>query len=106
MFASLRNWCKQPIEVHRPGKPLPSGELSEEEIFTLKGLLVNDSKPIVDDNGAMTACKYYAYVIPTRPIEDDDLVKMPGAPCAMPIRKLAGYYDGNTGLLDIQVVYM
>lgn len=106
MYDSLKCWCKQTIEVHRPGELLASGEVGSDSVFTLKGFLVNDSKLIADKNGTMVACKYYAYVIPTQPIKETDLIKMPGEDKAMPIRKLGGYFDGNTGELSIQVVYM
>ena len=106
MYDSLKAWCKQDIEVIRQGKLLPSGEHGESERFTLKGLLVDDSKLITDKNGQLITCRSYVYVIPTRKIEESDRIKIPGEKAEFEIRRLGGYNDGNDGKLSVQVVYL
>lgn len=106
MYESLKAWCKQEITVHRAGSLLPSGERGEGTSFTLKGLLVDDSKQIVDKNGQMALCRSYVYVIPSTKVEETDKISLPGETKKYEIRKLGGYYDGNTGDLSVQVIYL
>lgn len=106
MYNSLKAWCKQDITVIRQGKLLPSGEHGESERFTVKGLLVDDSKLIQDKNGQLITCRSYVYVIPTRKIEESDKIIIPGEKAEFEIRRLGGYYDGNDGALSVQVVYL
>ena len=106
MYRSLMAWCKQDITVIRQGRLLPSGEHGESERFTVKGLLVDDSKLIQDKNGQLITCRSYAYIIPTRKIEESDKIMIPGESKAFEIRRLGGYYDGNDGELSVQVVYL
>lgn len=106
MYDSLKAWCKQNIEVIRQGKLLPSGEHGESERFTVKGLLVDDSKLITDKNGQLITCRSYVYVIPTQRIEESDRIKLPNDAAEYEIRRLGGYNDGNDGKLSVQVVYL
>lgn len=106
MFSSLIAWCKQDIVVERPGGLLPSGESSPGTTFTVKGLVVDDTKLITDANGQLYQCKQYAYIIPDPKIEPEDKILMPTTNKKCEIRKLGGYYDGNTGQLSVQVVYL
>lgn len=106
MYQSLRAWCKQDITVVRQGSLLPSGEHGESERFTVKGLLINDSKLIQDKNGQLITCRSYVYVIPSPKIEESDMIILPGDTKQYEIRRLGGYYDGNDGELSVQVVYI
>lgn len=106
MYDSLKAWCKQDITVVRQGKLLPSGEHGESERFTVKGLLVDDSKLIQDKNGELVTCRSYVYIIPTRKVEETDRIIIPGEKAEFEIRRLGGYYDGNDGKLSVQVVYL
>lgn len=106
MYDSLKAWCKQDIIVVRQGKLLPSGERGESERFTVKGLLVDDSKLIQDKNGELVTCRSYVYIIPTRKVEETDRIIIPGEKAEFEIRRLGGYYDGNDGKLSVQVVYL
>lgn len=106
MYESLKAWCKQEVTLYREGVLLPSGEHDVGTTFTVKGLLVDDSKQIVDKNGQLIVCKSYVYIIPTTKVEETDLVILPGDTNRYTIRKLSGYYDGNTGDLSIQVIYL
>lgn len=108
MYDTLRQWCKQELTVVRKGELLPSGEHGESSRFTVLGLLVDDSKMILDKNGQQAMCRSYCYVIPEPPLVESDRIILPGATVERQyeIRKLGGYYDGNTGSLDVQVVYL
>lgn len=106
MYESLVNWCKQDIVVHRKGELLPSGEHAEDMCFTVKGLLVDDSKQVIDKDGQMVLCRSYVYVVPDRVIHDTDMLQLPNDTRKFEIRKLGGYYDGNTGKLSVQVAYI
>lgn len=106
MYSSLIPWCKQDIVIVRQGMLLPSGEHAESERFTVKGLLVDDSKLIQDKNGQLFTCRSYVYVIPTTKVEESDRVIIPGETAEFEIRRLGGYYDGNSGQLSVQVVYL
>lgn len=108
MYESLRSWCKQELTVVRHGGYEPSGERKEDERFTVKGLLVDDSKMFTDKNGNLATCRCYCYIIPEPAVIESDRIILPGATVERQyeIRKLGGYYDGNTGSLDVQVVYL
>ena len=107
MYKSLKPWCKQVLTVIRGGNYLPSGERSEELRFTVKGLLVDDSKIFTDKNGSMAVCRCYCYIIPEPAVIESDKIILPGKlDKQFEIRKLGGYYDGNTGALDVQIVYL
>lgn len=109
MYESLKAWCKQELTVVRSGSGYkPSGEREEEQRFTVKGLLVDDSKMFTDKNGSMATCRCYCYIIPEPAVIESDRIILPGMTVERQyeIRKLGGYYDGNTGSLDVQVVYL
>lgn len=108
MYRSLIPWCKQLVTVHHAGSYLPSGEVAEDEVYTLKCFWVNDSRLFTDDNGLLQTCRSYAYVIPEegKVIEKEDLIELPGSTKKYSIRKLGGYFDGNDGQLSVQVVYV
>lgn len=106
MYESLKPWCRQDIQVSRAGGLLPSGETGPGETFTVKGLVVDDTKLITDKNGQLYQCRSYAYILPTTPVVETDKILLPTTQKECEIRKLGGYYDGNTGELSVQVVYL
>lgn len=106
MYESLRPWCKQDITVIRQGALLPTGEHEESQQFTVKGLLVDDSKLITDKNGQLITCKSYVYIIPSPRVLESDRIMLPGGREHYEIRRLGGYTDGNDGELSVQVVYL
>ena len=106
MYESLKSWCKQDITVERAGELLPSGEKGPGESFTVKGLVVDDTKLITDKDGQLYQCRAYAYIIPEPKVLETDKILLPTTDKKCEIRKLGGYYDGNDGQLSVQVIYL
>lgn len=105
MFESLRTWCKFPVFIHRYTGTSLSGDPSYADPVEAECYRVDEMRNITDKFG--TECTSYAtvYLPPEYEIAEEDCISFADGP-KCEIRKLGGYFDGNTGNLSIRVVYL
>lgn len=107
MYSSLRPWCRFPVKVYRYTGMTGSGDAQYEEPVEHNGYPVEMTEMIEDKNGVQYLSKLRVYFPEEVPINVQDLVELPDdLNNRRQIRKLGGFYDGNTGKRDIWVVYL
>lgn len=106
MYESLIEWCKFPVYIHRrTGYSIAGDEVFQEPVIC-KGYRVDEIKEIVDKTGSEYLSSTQVYFHPSAPVTSEDMLSFPNDTKPREIRKLGGYYDGNTGALDIIVIYL
>lgn len=109
MFNSLVGWLNNEFTVRSLSGTDAGGDPKYSEPITYKGYRVDDTEVIVDKYGKEYVSGTKIYVAKETVIKEDYLVSMSaptGNTVEQEIHKLGGFYDGNTGLLDIQVLYL
>lgn len=105
MFESLRLWCKFPVLIHRYTGTNLAGDASYAEPVEAKCYRVDEMRSITDKFGTQYTSYATVYLPPEYEITEEDCISFCDEP-RREIRKLGGYFDGNTGALSIRVVYL
>lgn len=106
MFESVREWCVFPVNVHRYSGRKASGDVNYADPVVEKCYRVGDMRTITDKFGKEYVSFSHIYLPPEVAITMDDRVSFPDDPVPRDIRRLSGYFDGNTGKLSMWVVYL
>ena len=106
MFESLISWCRFPVNVHCYTGVDIAGDPSYSAPVLHSGYRVDEMRTIVDKYGANYVSHTTVYLPPDVEIKESDCISFPDDTARREIRKLGGYFDGNTGALSIRVVYL
>lgn len=106
MYASLISWCKFPVNVHKCSGYTASGDREYSEPVAYKGYRVDEMRVITDKNGDSYTSFAHVYFPPDVPMGIDDCLSFPDDETPREVRKLGGFFDGNTGARSIWVVYL
>lgn len=105
MFESLTAWCKFPVTICS----MTGRNAAGDETFStssVNGYRVDDNRSIVDKHNHEYVSRSQVYLKPNTAITLDDKIQFPEDDTMYEVRKIGGYFDGNTGALDILVVYL
>lgn len=106
MYESLLEWCKFPIYVYNNNSMSLSGDIQLDPKETYYGYRVDEAEQIVDKSGKEYLSATKVYFPPCVEITADDKIAFTTTETPREIRKVGGFYDGNTGTIDIKVVYL
>jgi hypothetical protein len=106
MFESLQEWCRFPVNVYRKTGMAASGDASYASAASINGYRVDEMRVITDKTGKEYVSHTHVYFPPSANVTADDMISFPDDTKKREIRKLGGFSDGNTGVLDIIVVYL
>ncbi len=107
MFSSLRPWCRIPVKLFKYTGMAGSGDAQYDDGTEYKGYPVEMTELIEDTHGQQFLSKLRVYLPEEVPVSVQDLIELPDDKNNhRQIRKLGGFYDGNTGKRDIWVVYL
>ena len=104
MFDSLIEWCTVPVKRVKSNGYKVNGEPDMVAIATVYGYVVEENTNIIDATGHEVLSSTQIYLLPDTVIDPADLIMF--ADGAYPIKKIRNFYDGNTGLSSIKVVYL
>lgn len=104
MMGSLREWCKTPIVIATTAGYLPNGEPNVTISNTIKCYIADELVNIIDNEGHEVLSATQLYTFGTSKVGILDQVNLRGE--TYTIKKIREFYDGNTGLVDIKVVYL
>ena len=106
MFESLRDWCTVPVRIKRRKAVAASGDVSYNDPVTVNGYVVTEIKDIIDKNGVRDVSTSYVYFPEDVAVTQDDMLQTFETDQMREIKKIGAFYDGNTGNVDVWVVYL
>lgn len=106
MFQSLLEWCKFPVFVHSYSGMSGTGDYNYADPVKHMCYREDASIAITDKLGKEYISRARVYFKPDAIVKEEDTLSFPDDPIPREIRKLGGYYDGNTGKLDIRIAYL
>lgn len=106
MFESLIPWCKFPVFIHKCLGTNAAGDKEYEAPVAFNGYRVDEVRDITDKLGINYVSYSHVYFPPEVPIGVDDCLSFPDDERPREVRKLGGFFDGNTGMRSIWVVYL
>lgn len=102
MFKSLKKWMTIPFTVYPFVSTNNAGDKSYGAPVNASCYMERKYTDVMDRQGNMTVSSATLYV--TTVISELDEVIVEGH--RLPVKAVSNYYDGNTGLSDIMVVYV
>ena len=105
MYSSLVAWCRFPVNIHAFESSAASGDTQYKSPEAHNGYRVDAVELITDKYGEQYVSKSRVYFPPAVPVTESDLISFENT-SAYEIRKIGGFYDGNTGQLDVLVIYL
>lgn len=105
MFDSLKAWCRFPVFLHKYIGTDITGDVTYAEPVEVLGYRVDEMRNITDKYGKQYVSQATVYFQPTVDVTEADCLSFDTGP-KYEIRKLGGYFDGNTGALSIKVAYL
>lgn len=105
MFDSLKQWIRFPVTIYKAGGTTVAGDISYVASY-VKGYLVEETRNMVDDNGAEFVSYASVYLLPETVVAAGDSIALRNDTVKRRIKKVGGYFDGNTGRKSITVVYL
>lgn len=105
MFSSLEAWCTVPVKRHVVNGYQPNGEPDISDTITIYGYVAEENVNIIDNSGHETLSSTQIYLDAATTINNTDMIE-PVDSEIYNIKKIKTFYDGNTGLADIKVVYL
>lgn len=106
MFEALRAWCQFPIKIHTYTGPTAAGDQGHASPVTHNGYRVDLMEEITDKFGEQYVSATRVYFPEEVSVTQDDLISFEHSEAKYEIRRIGGFYDGNTGKLDISVIYL
>lgn len=104
MLESLRSWCTVDIELLQYLGRSGSGDATYDASTTIKGYAEGGAVAITDKYGKEYVSLARFYLPEDVEITINDKIIQYDKECE--IRRIAEYFDGNTGQLDMRVVYL
>lgn len=106
MLNSVKAWCTIPVELHKSSGYLPNGEVRPGQILVILGYVAGETVNIIDNSGHDTTSSSQIYFPGNTAIADEDEVRIADEVNKYTIKKIKTFYDGNTGIIDMKVVYL
>lgn len=104
MMGSLMEWCKTPVVISATNGYLPNGEPNTTPTRTIICYIADEMVNIIDKDGHEVLSSTQLYTAGDSQVDMEDQVQVQGE--TYTIRRIRKFYDGNTGLVDIKVVYL
>lgn len=105
MYKSLLPWCRFPVKISPFVKNDINGDAVYAEPFEALCYRVDEMRKITDKYGTEYTSYATIYFPPNVQVSEADTLSFDDG-AAREIRKLQGYFDGNTGSLSIRVAYL
>lgn len=105
MFESLLSWCTNSVSVSKAGVKKASGDQEFGTPVVYSCYIADQITVITDKLGKEYVSGTQIYFPPTVPVTEADRILLADAK-PREVRKIGGFYDGNTGALSIRVVYL
>lgn len=102
MFKSLKKWMTIPLTVYPFVSISNAGDKSYGTPISILCYMERKYTEILDREGTATLSSATLYV--NTVIHEDDELLVEGR--RVPVKAVSNFYDGNTGLSDIMVVYV
>lgn len=105
MMSSLASWCTIPVKQVKTNGFKGNGEPNITAVVSVYGYVAGETVNIIDNDGHETLSSTQIYLPEdTKIASSDQFILADGN--AYTIKKIKDFYDGNTGQVDIKVVYL
>lgn len=107
MFESLLSWCKFPVYVHKKTGFSAGGDYLHAAPIEYKCYRVDSMQTITDKFGKEYISNTQVY-LPSdySDVTVEDLISFPDLLDKREIRKIGGFFDGETGTISVAIVYL